>query len=106
MGIEKQRKIDSLNIKAEIQLLIPRGLKMDPLHLCSLFSNLLDNALEALAELPENERELELNAEMKGIYLFVKARNTTVKSHALRKIRKGRGYGTQIIQNLAKIYDG
>lgn len=103
---EKQRKIDSLNIKAEIQLLIPRGLKMDPLHLCSLFSNLLDNALEALAELPENERELELNAEMKGIYLFVKARNTTVKSHALRKIRKGRGYGTQILQNLAKIYDG
>lgn len=103
---EKQKEADGLNVKTEIQLLIPRGLKMDPLHLCSLFSNLLDNALEALAELPENERRLELHAQMKGGYLFVKARNTATKSHALRKRRNGRGYGTQILQNLARTYEG
>lgn len=103
---EKQKELDRLNVKSEIQLLIPRGLELDPLHLCSLFSNLLDNVLEALAELPENERELKLNAEMKGAYLFVISRNTTEKSHALRKHRKGRGYGTQILQDLAKTYEG
>ena len=103
---EKEKEFRSLDIETEIQLLIPRGLKLDPLHLCSLFSNLLDNALEALAELPEEERKLELKAEMKGAYLFVKSRNTASGSHALRKRRKGRGYGTQILQDLAKNYEG
>ncbi len=103
---EKEKKFHSLAIKTEIQLLIPRGLKLDPLHLCSLFSNLLDNALEALAELPEEERKLELKAEMKGMYLFVKSRNRAAGSHALRKRRKGRGYGIQILQELAENYEG
>ena len=48
----------------------------------------------------------ELNAEMKGSYLFVKARNTSEKSHALRKRRKSRAYGTQILQELVRTYEG
>ena len=103
---EKEKEFQRLGVRTELGLLIPRGLKLDPLHLCSLFSNLLDNALEALAEIPEEERKLELNAEMKGAYLFVKARNATARSHALRKRRKGRGYGTQILEDLAKTYEG
>ena len=103
---EKEKEFQKLGIRTKLALMIPRGLKLDPLHLCSLFSNLLDNALEALAELPQEKRELELNSEMKGAYLFVKARNTSEKSHALRKRRKGRGYGTQILQELAETYEG
>ena len=48
----------------------------------------------------------ELKAEMKGMYLFVKSRNRAAGSHALRKRRKGRGYGTQILQELAENYEG
>lgn len=103
---EKEKEFQKLGIKTKLALMIPRGLKLDPLHLCSLFSNLIDNALEALAELPQEKRELELNAEIKGAYLFVKARNTSEKSHAVRKRRKGRGYGTQILQELAETYEG
>lgn len=43
---------------------------------------------------------------MKGSYLFVKARNTSEKSHALRKRRKSRAYGTQILQELVRTYEG
>ena len=103
---EKEKEFQKLGIKTKLALMIPRGLKLDPLHLCSLFSNLIDNALEALAEIPQERRELELNAEMKGAYLFVKARNASEKSHAVRKRRKGRGYGTQILQELAETYEG
>ena len=49
---------------------------------------------------------MRLDAEMKGAYMLVKARNTAEREHALRKRRKGRGYGTQILRELAKNYEG
>ena len=103
---EKEKEFARFHIQTEISLLIPRRLELNPLHLCSIFSNLLDNALEALVELPEEERRLGLAAEMKGAYLFVRVRNTASRSHALRKHRKGRGYGTQILEEIAKTYEG
>ena len=103
---EKMKEFQRLDVKTEIYTLIPRDLQIEPIHLCSLFSNLLDNALEALAELPEDQRRMRLDAEMKGAYMLVKARNTAEREHALRKRRKGRGYGTQILKELAKNYEG
>lgn len=103
---EKDKELQKLHVQAVMELLVPRGLKINPLYLCSIFSNLLDNALEALAELPEAERRLELDAGIKGVYLFVRIRNTASLSHAMRKRRKGRGYGTQILRETAEACGG
>ena len=103
---EKEKDFRRLGVRADIHLLVPRNLKLDPLHLCSLFFNLLDNALEAVSELSENDREIEINAGIKGDYLVVKVCNPTTGNYAGRKRRKGRGYGTQILENLARTYEG
>lgn len=103
---EKVKEFQSLGVKTNISLVLPQGLQIEAISLCSLFSNLLDNALEALSELPEKDRKFELNAEIRGGYLFVKAQNPALKEYVARGRRKGRGYGTQILQSLAKRYEG
>ncbi len=103
---EKEKEFQRLGIKTSIRLLIPHSLNIDPLHLCSLFSNLLDNALEAVEELEEAERKIQIDASIRGSYLVVKVQNPSTKGHADRKRRKGRGYGAQILKSLARTYDG
>ncbi len=103
---EKKKKLHDLKVKTEIDLKVPRGLEIDPLHLCSIFSNLLDNALEALSELPPEQRSFEMHAEIKGAYLFVRVKNTATKEHAFRKRRKGHGYGTWILEYISQNYEG
>lgn len=103
---EKDKVCSELGFSLDTDLMIPAKLNVEPLNICSIFSNLLDNAIEAVEELPENERKISVLGEMKGNYLFVKVENPATKEHAQRKRRKDRGYGTQILQDLAKKYDG
>lgn len=103
---EKEKKLQELKTKTEISLQVPQGLEIDPLHLCSVFSNLLDNALEALAELSPDQRIFEMHAEIKGAYLFVRAKNTATKEHVFRKRRKGHGYGIWILEYISQNYEG
>lgn len=103
---EKERVCKELGFSMEIDTMIPRELKVEPLHMCSIFSNLLDNAIEAVTELKEEERKIKISAEINGYYLLVKVTNPTTKAYANRKRRKNRGYGTLILKDIAKKYDG
>ena len=103
---EKEKTCTELGCSFETDLIIPGKLNVEPLNICSIFSNLLDNAIEAVGELPEKERKISVHGELRGNYLFVKVKNPTTKEHAQRKRRQGRGYGTQILQDIAKKYDG
>jgi len=103
---EKEKACRRLGFAMEIQLLVPSKLTLEPFHVCSIFSNLLDNAIEAVEEVEQEKRSLSVSAEMKGKYLFVKVRNASTQAHAERKKRKGRGNGTEILENLAKKYEG
>lgn len=103
---EKDKNCRHLGFALDVDLIVPGKLAVEPLHICSIFSNLLDNALEAVEELEESKRKIEIRAELKGNYLFVKVRNTSTKEHAGRKRRKERGYGSLILNDIAKKYDG
>lgn len=103
---EKEKDCSELGFELDTNLMIPEKLNVEPLNICSIFSNLLDNAIEAVEELPENQRKISVQGEIKGNYLFVKVENPTTKEHAQRKKRKGHGYGTQILQDIAKKYEG
>lgn len=103
---EKDRQCQALGIRTDYQLLIPRKLPIDPLHLCSIFSNLMDNAIEALRELPQEQRSLTLHGALRGSYLLVRLENPASRKHAERPIRTGHGYGSQILQDIADTYDG
>lgn len=79
--------------------------------LCSLFSNLLDNAIEAVSLLPEEERYINVKARCNKIMLIVETQNP-VKENI--KVEKGKlpkttkanktdhGLGLSIIEKIAK----
>lgn len=103
---EKEKVCRELGFSLDTDLMIPAKINVEPLNVCSIFSNLLDNAIEAVEALPEGERRINVHGEMKGNYLFVKVENPATKEHAQRKRRKDRGYGTQILEDIAPKYDG
>jgi len=103
---EKEKKCSELGFQLENNLIVPKEMNVEPLHICSIFSNLLDNALEAVSELEKSQRKIMVYAEIKGNYFIVKVVNSAAKAHVNRKIRKGHGYGTRILDDITKKYDG
>ena len=100
---EKEKLCREKNIGFCVELDIPRNLKTEPLHLCSVFANLMDNAIhgvETSAELPAN---IQLSSAIVGDYLLIK----TVNSSACpQKPVEGHGYGSRILKELAEQYGG
>ncbi|MCI8374184.1 MAG: GHKL domain-containing protein [Lachnospiraceae bacterium] len=103
---EKGRLCERLGVNLEAELLIPGEISVDSFSLCRLFTNLLDNAIEAAGELEQSKRKVRIRAGMKGGYLLVRVENSSTREHAERKKRRGRGKGIQILKSIVKSYDG
>ena len=103
---EKDKKCKELGFDLDLDLMIPNKLEIEPLHVCSIFSNLLDNALEAVTNMEPSNRSIQLSAKIQNNYLCVKVSNTASKEHVKRGKRKNRGYGNLILQDIAVKYDG
>lgn len=102
---EKAKQCRKKNIELDAELMVPAALRMDALQICSLFSNLMDNAIEAVTI--ENTKEcrwIRVNTEVKSL-LCIKYQ-PAAPSHVVQKKRDGHGYGTKIIQDIVKQYDG
>lgn len=97
----KERDID---FHIDVQIQEERNIKS--IHLCSVFANLLDNAIEACSLIQENEkRVIQLHAAHKADYICVKVENTyNVKIKNEKK--PGRGYGSLILKEIAGCYNG
>ena len=67
----------SRNIPVQIDAHIPVKLKMSELDLCCILGNLFDNAMDASAELPEEERLIRVYMDMKGTQLYLSFTNFT-----------------------------
>lgn len=102
-------------IASDITLHDSDELPFDNYDICSLFANLYDNAAEACMKLEGSEsRFIELRSRIKGRYYMVKIVNSCVGGFSLEenelphttKDASGHGYGMQIIQSIAKKYDG
>lgn len=100
------------NIKLITDIVIPEETEnVSEMDLCSLFSNLLDNAIEAVSRLPEEERYINIKARCNKIMLIVETQNP-VKENI--KVEKGKlpkttktnktehGMGLSIIEKIAK----
>lgn len=78
----------SRNIPVQIDAHIPVKLKMSELDLCCILGNLFDNAMDASAELPEEERLIRVYMDMKGTQLYISFTNFTAtkKQKSLRAV--------------------
>ena len=88
---------------------------IDDVSLCTIFANLLDNALEAAACIPEKEnRRLALKARLLNDALCIEVENTfagelkEVKGRlaTTKEKTEGHGYGLRSVQDVVELYDG
>lgn len=101
---EKENRAKERFISMEINLVVKQEVSVSPVHLCSVFSNMLDNAICATAEYT-GDRVIRVGSGYAGGYFFVSVENSCKKPER-KSIRKGHGYGLEILNDIAKQYDG
>lgn len=109
--VDSQITIDSL-------LVVPPVLPYQDDELCSLLTNLLDNAIEEcrrIREKGETEPKIRLEIYPEANYLYILCCNTTDKStlsywmdgvRSTKEDQVQHGYGTQIVARIAEKYNG
>lgn len=96
-------------IKVKARAEIPVALTVSELDLCIVIGNLLDNAMEACMELPEEERLIRIYMEMKGNYLYLALTNTAAGAKQQRFLStkgEGHGFGIARVDAIVKKYGG
>jgi len=105
--VEKEKACEELGIELMVNLNIPNPLVVSQMHLCSILSNILDNAINACQKMcvaGAHKPVIRLSSIVDGDYLFIKSTNPSNKPDKMPGI--GRGYGLRILADLAMRYGG
>lgn len=105
-----------LNVRTNAKANIPKGLPISDVELCSVLGNLLDNALEACAALPEEERFIRVYIGKLKDQFYLSVQNSAGRVRRIKGIylstkqdlgkNKQHGYGLFRIDRIAKKYGG
>ena len=98
---------NGIHVKAEAT--IPVTLSVSELDLCIIIGNLLDNAIDACMELPEEERLIRIYMEMKGNFLYLALTNTSggrKKTNFRSTKGEGHGFGIRRVDAVVEKYGG
>ena len=98
---QKARTAHDLGVRFHAELDIPADIKLPSVELCAVFSNLLDNALNACVESPDGERRVEATARLWGMYLVIDVENGCPRSKG-----QGKGSGRPSAGDAARSGDG
>jgi len=101
---EKQELCDREGIVLSVDLLFPEDVSVEPIDLCSVFSNLMDNAIRACTQLPPEQRRITLTSGVRGDYLVVRCENPAAKAPGV--LPEGTGYGKRILRDIAQRWGG
>lgn len=103
---EKEDECKRTKIKLISNVVVGELPNISKLHLCSIMSNLLDNAISATGKLPIEKRKIWVIAGIKAEYLIIKVINNTSEIHVTRTPSANHGYGKQILMDIVQMYDG
>lgn len=105
---EKGHVCEEAGIRLEPELALPEDLAVEPIHLCSIFSNLLDNAIRGAGESQVKEPVISLKSRNEGDYVFICVVNPSAPPRGIaeKPTADGHGYGTRILADLAQRYGG
>jgi len=93
-------------IRFDYDIQILRPLKLNPVVICSLFTNLLRNAIAAAKEKEDLQQSfVSIKAAVKGDYLHLRVENSYVADKKKHK-KSRKGYGLSILKSTAEKYDG
>lgn len=102
-------------VAVEPQIVVPKLLPYRETELCSLLSNLMDNAIEASAQLGADHPVVTVSIRPQQDYLFLRVTNPVDSSipdsrrltlQTTKENRQVHGYGTKIIRTVAERYQG
>jgi len=102
---EKICKENGISLQYEFR--IPKPLQMDAINICSIFSNLMRNAVAAAVKAkgvcPEGDY-VSVKAVVQGEYLHIITENS--RTEEKKVLSGGKGYGKVILKELAERYNG
>lgn len=79
-------------------------------HICSVFANLLDNAISAekgFEDSQSDKKVITVTAVRDRLNIYITVKNYVPKEHTALKLNMAtHGYGQQILRDIAKIYSG
>lgn len=109
---EKQTAVQKDGVQINFSGLIP-GKGISPVELCVVLGNLLDNALEACAEMPR-ERVISISSKVNNGFMFLQVSNPVKEDVPIhgntlptsKKDKKNHGIGLVSVQNAVQKYDG
>ena len=103
---ENERECQKKGVRLTYNLEIMQPLKINPVVLCSIFSNLMRNALTAATYVEDKSKAcIDIKAAIKGDYLVVKVNNTYSEVKKKEK-KKRKGYGLDILKTVVDKYNG
>ena len=111
----KKQMAEAEQIRMNISVLIPKNVSVSALDLCSLFCNLLDNAIEACRRNTTISGYITVKADIvRGGYLVIKTENPCEQlpvrdNHFFRTSKENaseHGYGLKLIEQIAEKYHG
>lgn len=107
---EKSRKCREAYIDFSADIALPASLSIEAVDLCSVFSNLLDNALTAACA--AQRPAVKISAYLKSGYCVIKTANSMAQHASLPPLPKApaapslHGYGLLILNSIAEQYHG
>lgn len=110
----KQMAIQQAQITFRCNLLLKAEIPIENIALCAVFSNSLDNAIEACEKLPVSQRQITLNAKTeKGLFILSVtnplAHPVTIQDQKIATSKKENhlhGFGLKSIQEIVYRYQG
>lgn len=102
---EKEDIISRNDIRFEHSITVAGAENVQPVHLCSIFANLMDNAIKANLEI-EDGRYISLASRIRGGTITVKCENPVSGKAAVPAPSRSTGYGLKILNDIASKYDG
>ena len=102
----KSARFSDAGLKLESHCDVPQYLRIPGVELCSLFSNVLDNAYNAALQYPGENRTVTISSAVQGDVFTLQCMNPCQPEDAQQSNRPGRGLGLEILRDLAERHNG
>lgn len=107
---EKEISCKERSIAPDISIVLGEIPSISPVYLCSAYSNLLDNAIEAASKCTGEKRIVRLRSSVNGDYLQIKVSNYSSRPDKFLVKRAAaldaHGHGQEILRDIASKYNG